>query len=171
MDGCHGITSFWISSLRKGVSETGVSGEVLSVVSLFIAGVQAERKRRRNGMERSDLIHGKRKTASTIPREEKECKSRYGKNVYFSALHIFPFSCIPKPLFSPMDIRNVAIIAHVDHGKTTLVDALLRGSGTFAEHEVIEERVMDSNDQEREGESPSTQKYSNSLSGNENQYC
>jgi GTP-binding protein len=47
-------------------------------------------------------------------------------------------------------IRNIAIIAHVDHGKTTLVDKLLRQSGTFAAHEHIEERVMDSNDLERE---------------------
>src|SRR5690349_23411038 len=47
-------------------------------------------------------------------------------------------------------IRNIAIIAHVDHGKTTLVDCLLRQSGTFAAHEKIAERVMDSNDIERE---------------------
>jgi GTP-binding protein len=47
-------------------------------------------------------------------------------------------------------IRNIAIIAHVDHGKTTLVDKLLRQSGTFAAHEHIEERVMDSNDLEKE---------------------
>jgi GTP-binding protein len=46
--------------------------------------------------------------------------------------------------------RNVAIIAHVDHGKTTLVDKLLQQSGTFAAHEHIQERVMDSNDLERE---------------------
>jgi len=48
------------------------------------------------------------------------------------------------------DQRNLAIIAHVDHGKTTMVDKLLRQSGTFAAHEHIEERVMDSNDLERE---------------------
>ncbi|HEX5611042.1 MAG TPA: GTP-binding protein, partial [Burkholderiales bacterium] len=47
-------------------------------------------------------------------------------------------------------IRNIAIIAHVDHGKTTLVDKLLRQSGTFAAHEHLVERVMDSNDLERE---------------------
>jgi GTP-binding protein len=51
---------------------------------------------------------------------------------------------------SSRTLRNVAIIAHVDHGKTTLVDKLLRQSGTFAAHEQLQERVMDSNDLERE---------------------
>ena len=50
----------------------------------------------------------------------------------------------------PRPIRNIAIIAHVDHGKTTLVDCLLKQSGTFAAHEKVGERVMDSNDIERE---------------------
>ena len=48
------------------------------------------------------------------------------------------------------DLRNIAIIAHVDHGKTTLVDEMLKQSGTFRENQVVAERVMDSNDLERE---------------------
>lgn len=49
-----------------------------------------------------------------------------------------------------LNIRNIAIIAHVDHGKTTLVDAMLRQSKVFRANQVVDERVMDSNDLERE---------------------
>jgi len=48
------------------------------------------------------------------------------------------------------DLRNIAIVAHVDHGKTTLVDQMLKQSGTFHEHQAVAERVMDNNDLERE---------------------
>jgi GTP-binding protein len=51
---------------------------------------------------------------------------------------------------NPLPLRNVALVAHVDHGKTTLVDAMLRAAGTFRANAELVERVMDSNDQERE---------------------
>lgn len=47
-------------------------------------------------------------------------------------------------------IRNLAIIAHIDHGKTTLIDAILRECGAFRQNQQVQERIMDSNDQERE---------------------
>ena len=50
----------------------------------------------------------------------------------------------------PADLRNIAIVAHVDHGKTTLVDAMLKQSGVFRENEAVIERIMDSNDLEKE---------------------
>src|SRR5262249_10830280 len=57
----------------------------------------------------------------------------------------------PAPIPMPRpDLRNIAIVAHVDHGKTTLVDHMLRQTGAFRENEVVAERVMDSNDLERE---------------------
>ncbi|MDR2594316.1 MAG: GTP-binding protein, partial [Fibromonadaceae bacterium] len=52
--------------------------------------------------------------------------------------------------FTNENIRNIAIIAHVDHGKTTLVDQILKQCGAFRETEEVAERVMDSNDLERE---------------------
>ena len=55
-----------------------------------------------------------------------------------------------RKLMSNTSFRNIAIVAHVDHGKTTLVDAMLRQSGIFRENEAVAERVMDSNDLERE---------------------
>jgi GTP-binding protein len=54
------------------------------------------------------------------------------------------------PPSESLPLRSVALVAHVDHGKTTLVDALLRATGTFGEHQAVVDSVMDSNDQERE---------------------
>ena len=69
------------------------------------------------------------------------------------------------------DVRNVAIIAHVDHGKTTLVDQLLKQSGVFRENQEVQERVMDSNDIERErGITIFIQEYSYSLQRYKDQY-
>ena len=55
-----------------------------------------------------------------------------------------------KTLVRRNDVRNIAIVAHVDHGKTTLVDSMLRQAKVFRDNQVMQERIMDSNDLERE---------------------
>src|SRR5438094_9210693 len=61
-----------------------------------------------------------------------------------------PWPSVPTTLATREDLRNIAIVAHVDHGKTTLVDAMLWQSGSFRENQDVNERVMDSMDLERE---------------------
>ena len=63
-------------------------------------------------------------------------------------------------------IRNFSIIAHIDHGKTTLVDAMLQQSGIFRAHEKVPERVMDSNDLERERGITMLAKHTSVVPGN-----
>jgi len=63
---------------------------------------------------------------------------------------LLPFRKKEMNIMKNVNLRNIAIIAHVDHGKTTLVDAMLKQSGTFRKNQKVNERVMDSNDLERE---------------------
>src|SRR5262249_927876 len=72
--------------------------------------------------------------------------------IFFSgpATKSWPSPLSRRPGMKRPDIRNLAIIAHVDHGKTTLVDQMLRQSGLFRESELRGERILDSNDLERE---------------------
>ena len=65
-------------------------------------------------------------------------------------MRLSPFKIKEMNMMKNVNLRNIAIIAHVDHGKTTLVDAMLKQSGTFRENQEVKERVMDSNDLERE---------------------
>lgn len=70
------------------------------------------------------------------------------------------------------DLRNVAIIAHVDHGKTTLVNEILKQGGIFRENQSVADRVMDSNDLERErGITILAKKHVGLLQEHENKYC
>ena len=96
-------------------------------------------KRRR---QRVDLPHGRALVhgGTCQQRNPHGCVTTVCRNC--TELSAARVGCVPNTAHRD-DLRNVAIVAHVDHGKTTLVDALLRQSGTFAEHEQTVDRVMD----------------------------
>ena len=74
-------------------------------------------------------------------------KSKFDTGKLLFCCIIFQYEILNLPdRGADMNIKNIAIIAHVDHGKTTLVDQLLRQAGTFRENEAVADRVMDSND-------------------------
>src|SRR5690242_11604907 len=81
------------------------------------------------------------------PGESPQESAEAGALVVRSVCRAHVGSCV---VASRSDLRNVAIVAHVDHGKTTLVDAMLWQSGAFGAHEERVDRVLDSNDLERE---------------------
>ena len=94
--------------------------------------------------------------SSTSTRDSSRARSGHSQihrnAVERTATRHAPDRACPSPISgpSPMKLRNIAIIAHVDHGKTTLVDCLLRQSGAFRDNQRVAERVMDSNDLEKE---------------------
>src|SRR6185437_11505318 len=79
-------------------------------------------------------------------------KSPTQGGVQAEAVRYRPVGCMSRPwlYLRAMEIRNIAIIAHVDHGKTNIVDKMLRQAGAFRDNQVVAERVMDSNPLERE---------------------
>jgi len=88
--------------------------------------------------------------ATPVSRRQASRAGRSSVTVTRAAIAEPPSRAASSNLVSRDDVRNIAIIAHVDHGKTTLVDALLRQSKVFRDNQVTEERIMDSNDLERE---------------------
>src|SRR6266403_731130 len=86
-----------------------------------------------------------------VPGNRELRREQATKNSFLQSLTLAAsLASYPTQFQNMQHIRNIAIIAHVDHGKTTLVDCLLKQSGTFAAHERMGERIMDSNDIERE---------------------
>src|SRR5512138_2961741 len=86
---------------------------------------------------------------AALARWRKRPRSAYDAPSRLHELQDWPTMTIPKDARNP-GIRNVAIIAHVDHGKTTLVDAMFRQAGVYRSNERVAERAMDSNELERE---------------------
>ena len=122
---------------------------------LWLAGGDRARRRQRPMADRGADGAARardRRCSSAASRKRDDAGGRLSAGCVFAALRLTAAARAPgpSPRTTRMDIRNIAIIAHVDHGKTTLVDALLKQSGTFRENQATVERAMDSNDLERE---------------------
>ena len=143
--GSHGLRGFGPDGLDP-VAVLHLRGKLTAGSDLLLA-ARSRGSETQGEHDETDARHGD--TVDADPATHQSAPARDAAVLYTARPERYLMTKTPETT-QQADVRNLAIIAHVDHGKTTLIDGLLREAGSFREGEVVAERAMDSNDLERE---------------------